>query len=308
MLLILFDIILFIFRIIFNLLKFIIKITIGILAFILTKSFLRFPFLLFTIGFLLHINFNTLATIYFLYLAHLCALKFNIYNKIYIDLSYCFNKLHNCHKVYHCLKSLKNESIVLNNLHLEDNDEESCYIDDLVITNSCVFIIKTLNYPYDDFLKTKYFNKDKLNNESLNNDYVLDNNILNKLSNECIKCYNILSAILSFDIPITNVIALPQDKFVVAQTKDINTSIVNAKDLPYFIKNNISKNNKYSPLEIKELLLQNKSWSFDIVFNKLFNFINHSKLIILFTLTFIIFYYIYITFVTYIFFKLVRSL
>ena len=210
-----------------------------------------------------------------------------------IYISYCFNKLHNCHKVYHCLKSLKNESIVLNNLHLEDNDEESCYIDDLVITNSCIFIIKTLNYPYDDFLKTKYFNKDKLNNESFNNDYVLDNNILNKLSNECIKCYNILSEILSFDIPITNVIALPQDKFVVAQTKDINTSIVNAKD---------------SPLEIKELLLQNKSWSFDIVFNKLFNFINHSKLIILFTLTFIIFYYIYITFVTYIFFKLVRSL
>ena len=123
MLIILFDIILFIFRIIFNLLKFIIKITIGILAFILTKSFLRFPFLLFTIGFLLHINFNTLATIYFLYLVHLCALKLNIYNKIYIDLSYCFNKLHNCHKVYHCLKSLKNESIVLNNLHLEDNDE-----------------------------------------------------------------------------------------------------------------------------------------------------------------------------------------
>ena len=35
-------------------------------------------------------------------------------------------------------KKLKNESIVLNNLHLEDNDEESCYIDDLVITNSCV--------------------------------------------------------------------------------------------------------------------------------------------------------------------------
>ena len=68
----------------------------------------------------------------------------------------------------------------------------------------------------------------------MNNDYVLDNNILNKLSNECIKCYNILSEILSFDIPITNVIALPQDKFVVAQTKDINTSIVNAKDLPYF--------------------------------------------------------------------------
>ncbi len=75
MLIILFDIILFIFRIIFNLLKFIIKITIGILAFILTKSFLRFPFLLFTIGFLLHINFNTLATIYFLYLVQIIEEK-----------------------------------------------------------------------------------------------------------------------------------------------------------------------------------------------------------------------------------------
>ena len=70
----------------------------------------------------------------------------------------------------------------------------------------------------------------------------------------------------------------------------------------------ISSLKEMNLLEIKELLLQNKSWSFDIVFNKLFNFINHSKLIILFTLTFIIFYYIYITFVTYIFFKLVRSL
>ena len=87
-----------------------------------------------------------------------------------------------------------------------------------------------------------------------------------------------------------------------------NGTLFTPEIVQYFIKNNISKNNKYSPLEIKELLLQNKSWSFDIVFNKLFNFINHSKLIILFTLTFIIFYYIYITFVTYIFFKLVRSL
>ena len=30
-------------------------------------------------------------------------------------------------------------------------------------------------------MRDKYFNKYKLNNESFNNDYVLDNNILNKL-------------------------------------------------------------------------------------------------------------------------------
>ena len=54
MLLVLGDIILFTFRIIFTLLKFIIKAIVKTLTFILTKPFLRFPFLLFTIGFFLH--------------------------------------------------------------------------------------------------------------------------------------------------------------------------------------------------------------------------------------------------------------
>lgn len=303
MIIILFDIILFILKITFNTLKFIVKSTINIFHFILIKPFLRIPLLIFIIGFLLHINFITLATIYFLYLVHLCAIKLNIYTKSYLDLIYYFNKINNNFKVYHYLKNLKNENIVLNNVHLEDNNEESCLIDNLVITNSCIFIIKILNCPYSNSLDTKYFNKNKLNN-----DYVLDNTILKKLSNECIKCYNILSEILPFDIPIIDIIALPQDKFVVLQTKELHTPIINVKDLSYFIKNNANKNNKYSSLEIKELLLQNKSWSFDIIFNNIFNFINHNKLIILFTLTFVIFYYIYITLVTYVFFKLVSSL
>ena len=144
MLLVLGDIILFTFRIIFTLLKFIIKAIVKTLTFILTKPFLRFPFLLFTIGFFLHIKFNTLATIYFLYLVNICAIKFKIYEKIYIDLSYLFDTIFNSYKVSHNLRALKNDSIILNNIHLENNDEDSCLIDDLVITNSGVFAIKTL--------------------------------------------------------------------------------------------------------------------------------------------------------------------
>lgn len=305
MLLVLGDIILFTFRIIFTLLKFIIKAIVKTLTFILTKPFLRFPFLLFTIGFFLHIKFNTLATIYFLYLVNICAIKFKIYEKIYIDLSYLFDTIFNSYKVSHNLRALKNDSIILNNIHLENNDEDSCLIDDLVITNSGVFAIKTLTYPYTDFTKNKYSNEITFDNEDLNDDTILDNNVLNKIYDECTNCYNILQDILSSDIPITNIIALPQKSLVIKQNEVLDTPIVTAEDLPYFIKNKINKDSTYSPLKIKETVLQNKSWSFDILLDKLLSFLNHSKFIILFISLFIITYYIYITFVTYIFFKFV---
>ena len=161
-------------------LYFLIKAILKTFVFILKKPFLRFTFLIISIGCLLHINFNILATIYFIYLMHLFAIRFNIYNKIYTDLNYIYNKIRNFYKVSRCLKSLKNDGIILNNIYLESNNDDCCSIDELVITNGGVFAIKTLNYPYDDFLKTKYFNKYKLNNESFNNDYVLDNNILKR--------------------------------------------------------------------------------------------------------------------------------
>lgn len=305
MLLVLGDIILFTFRILFTFLKFIIKATVKILIFILTKPFLRFPFLLFTIGFFLHINFNTLATIYFLYLVHICAIKFKIYEKIYIDLSYFFDTIFNLYKVSHNLKALKNDSIILNNIYLENNDEDSCSIDDLVITNSGVFAIKTLTYPYTDFSKTKYSNEITFDNENLNDDTILDNSVLNKIYDECTNCYNILQDILSSDIPITNIIALPQKSLVIKQNESFDTPIVTAEELPYFIKNKINRDSNYSPVKIKETVLQNRSWSFDILFDKLLSFLNHSKLTILFVSLLIISYYIYITFVTYIFFKFV---
>ena len=282
MLLVLGDIILFTFRIIFTLLKFIIKAIVKTLTFILTKPFFRFPFLLFTIGFFLHIKFNTLATIYFLYLVNICAIKFKIYEKIYIDLSYLFDTIFNSYKVSHNLRALKNDSIILNNIHLENNDEDSCLIDDLVITNSGVFAIKTLTYPYTDFTKNKYSNEIAFDNEDLNDDTILDNNGLNKIYDECTNCYNILQDILSSDIPITNIIALPQKSLVIKQNEVLDTPIVTAEDLPYFIKNKINKDSTYSPLKIKETVLQNKSWSFDILLDKLLSFLNHSKFIILF--------------------------
>lgn len=305
MLLVLGDIILFTFRIIFTLLKFIIKATVKILTFILTKPFLRFSFLLFTIGSFLHINFNALSTIYFLYLVHICAIKFKIYEKIYIDLSYLFGNIFNLYKVSHNLKSLKTDSIILNNIYLENIDEDSCSIDDLVITSGGVFAIKTLNYSYTDFFKKKYSNEVIFDNKNLNDDTILDNSVLNKIYDECTNCYNILQDILSSDIPITNIIALPQKSLVIKQGEVLNTPIVIAEDLPYFIKNKINKDSAYSPLKIKETVLQNKSWSFDIFCDKLLKLFNHSKFVALFISLFIITYYIYITLVTYIFFKLV---
>ena len=124
---------------------------------------------------------------------------------------------------------------------LENNDEDSCLIDDLVITNSGVFAIKTLTYPYTDFTKNKYSNEIAFDNEDLNDDTILDNNVLNKIYDECTNCYNILQDILSSDIPITNIIALPQKSLVIKQNEVLDTPIVTAEDLPYFIKNKINK-------------------------------------------------------------------
>ena len=155
------------------------------------------------------------------------------------------------------------------------------------------------------FTKNKYSNEIAFDNEDLNDDTILDNNVLNKIYDECTNCYNILQDILSSDIPITNIIALPQKSLVIKQNEVLDTPIVTAEDLPYFIKNKINKDSTYSPLKIKETVLQNKSWSFDILLDKLLSFLNHSKFIILFISLFIITYYIYITFVTYIFFKFV---
>ena len=88
MLLVLVKLIWIIIKTLFYTLLFAIKAFFKAFIFILKTPFLRFPFLLFTIGFFLHIKFNTLATIYFLYLVNICAIKFKIYEKIYIDLSY----------------------------------------------------------------------------------------------------------------------------------------------------------------------------------------------------------------------------
>ena len=52
-----------------------------------------------------------------------------------------------------------------------------------------------------------------------------------------LKCYNILQDILSCDIPITNIIAVPQENCVVKEDYSLGTPIVTAKDLPYYIKN-----------------------------------------------------------------------
>lgn len=305
MLLVLVNIIFLIIKLISYMIFFLIKSIVKIFVFIFEKPFLRFPFLTFIIGYLLHINFNILATIYFIYLMHLSAIRFNIYNKIYTDLNCIYNKICNSYKVSSCLKPLKNDGIILNNIYLENNNDDSCSIDELVITNGGIFAIKTLNYPYDDYKKIEDFNVLFLNSNKYKDDIIINLSLINSISEECFKCYNILQDILSCDIPITNIIAIPQENYVVKEDCLLETPIVTAKDLPYYIKNKINKNIKYSPLLIKENLLENKLLTFDIVISKLKNSLNNSKIIILFFTIFLTIYYIYITFISYIFFKLI---
>lgn len=305
MLLVLVNIIWLIIKLIFYIIFFLMKTVFEILAFIFKKPYLRFPFLLISIGCLLKINFNILATIYFIYLMHLSAIKFNIYNKIYANLNYIYNKIRNSYKVSSCLKSLKNDGIILNNIYLESNHDDSCSIDELVITNGGIFAIKTLNYPYNDYTEFDVPSALSLNSIKYKDDTIIDLSLINSISEECLKCYNILQDILSCYIPITNIIAIPQENCVVKDGSSVETPIVTAKDLPYYIKNKINKNVNYSPLLIKESLLENKLWTFDIVISRLQSFLNHSKTIILFFTIFLVIYYIYITFISYIFFKLI---
>lgn len=304
MLLVLVNIIGLLIKLIFYIIFFLIKAIIKIFVFIFKKPLLRFLFLIISIGCLLHINFNILATIYFIYLMHLSAIRFNIYNKTYTDLNYIYNKIRNSYKVSRCLKSLKNDGIILNNIYLENNNDDSCSIDELVITTGGIFVIKTLNYPYDDYTECNIPNILSLNNIKSKDDKIIDITLINSISEDCFKCYNILQDILSCDIPITNIIAIPQENYVVKEDHSLETLIITAKDLPYYIKNKTNKTVNYSPLLIKENLLENKLWTFDIVISRLQSFLNHSKIIILFFTIFLAIYYIYITFISYIFFKI----
>lgn len=309
MLLVLVNIIWIIIKIAFYILFLGIRILLKTFIFILKTPFLRFLFLLFTLGYLFKINFNILSTIYFTYLTHLCALKFDIYKILYINLKYIYNKLRNNYKISHYLKVLKNDGIVLSNIYLENNNDDSCLIDDLVITNGGIFSIKTLNYSCDKYTNENTYTNDFINNPNLNTDTItdtiIDSNLISKISQECYKCHSILCDILSSDIPITNIIALTEEDCVIREDNNITTPIILAKDLPYYIRNKINKNINYSPSLITESLLSNKVWIFDIFILKLYKFLNHSKIIILFLTTFLIIYYFYITFVSYIFFKLI---
>lgn len=307
MLLVLVNLIWIIIKTLFYTLLFLIKALFKAFTFILKTPFLRFPFLLFTLGYLLHINFNILATIYFIYLTHLCALKFNIYKILYINLKYLSNRLLNNYKISHYLKSLKNDGIILSNIYLENGNDDSCLIDDLVITNGGIFFIKTLNYSYDEYANDDVYKSNFISDSHLNNDNIIDSNLINKIANECYKCHNILCDILSSDIPITNIIALPEENSVIKEDSCITTPIIVAKDLPYYIRNKVNKSVNYSPSLITESLLSNKMWIFDIFISKFHKFLHHSKVIILFFSVFLIIYYFYITFVSYIFFKLVTS-
>ena len=154
-----------------------------------------------------------------------------------------------------------------------------------------IFAIKTLNLPYDNYINN-------ISNK-YNSDLIIDLSLLDTIFEECSNSYNILQEILSYDIPITNIIALPQENCVIKDNIDFDTPIITTKDLSYYIKSKINKNAKYSPLNIKENLLENKTWIFDTLISNLQSFYSHTKLLIAFLFIFLLSYYIYITFVSY---------
>lgn len=305
-----FIIIKIILQIIYYTIKAIVKICYYLFKFIyaiFNVKFLRIPLLILTIGYFLRLKFIFLSTIYFLYLMHLCAIKFNIYKEFYIDLKYIYNKFISYYKISNSLKVLKKDNIVLTNLFLESNKENSCLIDNLVITNDGLFLIKSPVLSYNDYLNNS-LSFEKVNINNYNEDKIIDNNLLVEAYKDCLKCYSVLREIFSEDISITNIIALPQNNLVVMNSCGINIPIVTLNELCYFIQKNLSTKPKYSPLILKETLLQNKMWYFDIFFSKLKSFFIHSKFIILFFLTFFIIYEFYITILKYFFFKVLKLL
>lgn len=306
MLLVLVNLIFFIFKTIFNIIKLSMYIFIKALYFILKTPLLRFALLLFFLGYLFNLKFEFLSRVYIIYTIHLAALYFNIYKKLYIYTRYLYNKSYNLFKVYLSLKPLKNESIILNNLCLEDDNSNNCTIDDLIITDGGLFIIKALNYSYSDFLlknnsETSLGPKDKLNT-----DILVDSEVIYKICNECNDCYDILKDIISSEIPITKVIVLTNEDYVVTLDANIKIPIICAKDLPFFIKQNIDTSKNCSPLSLKSTLLDSKVWFFDILLLNIQKFILNNKLVLLFFIISLIFYYALTTTVSYMAFRFIK--
>ncbi|EKY25820.1 hypothetical protein HMPREF0216_02402 [Clostridium celatum DSM 1785] len=304
MVLVLVNSMFFIFRFIFNIIKFLIYICVKVLSLVLKVPLLRFALLLFVLGHFLDLKFEFLSKIYIIYIIHLGALYFNIYKRLFIYLNYTYNKLYNFFKVSFSLRPLKNESIILNNLCIENDDSNNCTIDDLVITDGGIFIIKTLNYSYNEFLlKSTTNNKSK---SKLNNDSLIDLEIIYKICDECNNCYTLLKEIISSEIPITQVIVLPNEDSVVPLDDNIKIPIILAKDLPFFIKKNLDTSKNCSPLSLKNTLLDNKVWFFDILLLKLKYFISNNKGLLLFFLISLIFYSVSTTSVSYISFRFLK--
>lgn len=267
---------------------FILNIIRKLFVFILTNSILRFPFILFTLGYFIHINFKILATLYFIYLTHKSALKFNIYKKLSFNLKLAFQDFLVSHKVSKTLKKLTSDHIILNNITVENSNDTYCTIDHLVISKNGVFIIKPLNY----------FNNISLNFKNLyfknNKDYVVDCETTYSIINQINNCSSILRDILPYDIPIINVITLPKDNAVVKYDKNYTTPIVTINNLTKFIQNNTNTKNIYTTDSIKNFITENKTWLIDKALFKASYFISNNKWVLGFFLIYFLLFYLYI--------------
>ena len=97
-----------------------------------------------------------------------------------------------------------------------------------------------------------------------------------------------------------------ENQIVKTLDDNIKIPIILAKDLPFFIKKNLDTSKNCSPLSLKNTLLDNKVWFFDILLLKLKYFISNNKVLLLFFLISLIFYSVSTTSVSYISFRFLK--
>lgn len=283
MLLTLFEAIFFIMTLLVKVVFFILNTIIKLLIILLTNSVLRFPFILFMLGYFLHINLKILSTIYFIYLTHKFAIKFNIYRGVNKNLKKYLTSLLCEYKISKSLKDLPTDYIVLKNLTVENTNDNSCTIDYLIISKECIFTINSINYFNDTAFSFKNTNEHVINSKTINNTI-----------SEFYNTNNILSDILSSDIPIINIIVLANNNCVVEYNKNYITPIVTTESLVNFIQNSVKTNNNFNTSYTKNIILENKSWILDKALSKTSLFLSTNKRILGFFVIDLILYYLYI--------------
>ena len=240
-----------------------------ILRFILYKSFLRTPFLLIIFGWLFKISYIYISTIYFLYLMNRLALKLNIYTIAKQNIRIFYTKLLYEIKINKSLKDINPEFILLKNLLIEENNN-NYNVNHLLITKGGVFNIKMIE------------------NQKA---FTIDNPPIEYIS------YNsTLRDILPLEIPLLNILLLPESKEEISYYYNSSPPMIPLNYLNDFVSKKFRKRICYEPEEIRDIILESSLLNIDKYLFNIHNFLLKNKKIILFLSITALMYYFYINF------------